>query len=64
MLKMLSKMIARCRNWSLFLKRKDTKNRQTLLIDSDSTFGTTNHFPESTEEEYELLTARRESTRS
>jgi len=46
------------------LEEKGYKNLQTQLIDSGSTFGTTNHFPDSTGEEYEILMARRESIRS
>jgi len=49
---------------AVILEEKGHENLLTQLIDSDSTFGTTNHFPDSTGEEYELLTARRESTRS
>jgi len=39
-------------NDKLFLcKIKDIRSLQTQLIDSDSTFGITNHFPDSTEKD-------------
>jgi hypothetical protein len=40
------------------------KSLQTQLIDSDSTYGITNHFPDSTGKRSELLTAWRESTKN
>jgi len=49
---------------AVILDDKGYKSLPTQLTDSYSTFGTTNHFPDRTGGESELLTVLSESTRS